>query len=76
LYRQAPTSFVLLTSRFAFIESYNYSARGSNVPIIQVQAGSSLYKHYDNHFENIWNVSESISEYNPFFKNKIESQID
>jgi hypothetical protein len=66
LYRQAPTAFVLLTSRFAFIEAYNYAARGSNVPIFQVQAGVSLYRHYESHFERIWSVSDSIGAYNPF----------
>jgi hypothetical protein len=66
LYRQAPTAFVLLTSRFAFIEAYNYAARGSNVPVFQVQAGVSLYRHYESHFERIWSVSAPISEYNPF----------
>jgi hypothetical protein len=66
LYRQAPTSFVLLTSRFAFIEAYNYAARGSNVPVFQLQAGVSLYRHYESHFERIWCVSAPIGEYNPF----------
>ncbi len=66
LYKQAPTAFVLLTSRFAFIEGYHYAARGSNVPILQVQAGVALYRFYESHFERIWEVSESISEYDPF----------
>jgi len=66
LYRQAPTAFVLLTSRFAFIEAYNYAARGSNVPIFQVQAGVALYRHYESHFERIWSVAEAIGAYNPF----------
>ncbi|MBN8656416.1 MAG: hypothetical protein J0M11_11810 [Anaerolineae bacterium] len=66
LYRQAPTAFVLLTSRFAFVEAYNYAARGSNVPVFQVQAGVSLYRHYESHFERIWTVSDSIGTYNPF----------
>jgi len=65
LYRQAPTAFVLLTSRFAFIEAYNYAGRGSNVPIFQVQADASLYRYYESHFERIWSVSEPISAYNP-----------
>jgi len=66
LYRQAPTAFVLLTSRFAFVEAYNYAARGSNVPVFQVQAGVPLYRHYESHFERIWSVSEAISGYDPF----------
>lgn len=66
LYRQAPTAFVLLTSRFAFIEAYNYAARGSNVPVFQVQAGVPLYRHYESHFERIWSVSEAIGTYDPF----------
>jgi hypothetical protein len=66
LYLQAPTAFVLLTSRFAFIETYDYSARGSNVPVYQVQAGVNLYRHYDSHFERIWCVSEAINCYDPF----------
>lgn len=65
LYAQAPTAFVLLTSRFAFIEGYNYAARGSNVPILQVQAGVPLYKFFESHFDRIWGVSEAISEYDP-----------
>ena len=66
LYRQAPTAFVLLTSRFAFIEAYNYAARGSNVPVFQVQAGVPLYRHYESHFERIWMVSDPIGAYDPF----------
>ncbi len=66
LYKQSPTSFVLLTSRYAFIESYNYAARGSNVPVIQIQAGSSLYKYYESHYERIWAVSDPIGKYDPF----------
>ncbi len=66
LYSQAPTAFVLLTSRYAFIESYNYSDRGSNVPIFQVNAGEGLYHHYESHFDNIWRVSKDILNYNPF----------
>ena len=65
MYVQAPTAFVLLTSRFVFIESYSYASRGSNVPILQVKAGSSLYAHYESHFDRIWNFSESISNYQP-----------
>lgn len=72
LYCQAPTAFVLLTSRYAFIEAYNYAARGSNVPIFQVQADVKLYQHYESHFERIWEVSKPISEYNPFaIKNNV-----
>ena len=65
LYQQAPTAFVLLTSRFAFIESYNYAARGSNVPVYQIQAGVSLYRHYESHFNRIWEVARSINTYDP-----------
>lgn len=65
LYKQAPTSFVLLTSRYAFVESYNYSSRGSKVPMLQIQAGTDLYNHYEKHFDNIWNISELINNYNP-----------
>lgn len=66
LYTQAPTAFVLLTSRFAFIESYNYADRGSNVPILQILAGESLYIRYEKHFDNIWRVSKEILKYSPF----------
>jgi len=65
LYRQSPTAFVLLTSRFAFLEAYNYAARGSNVPVFQVQAGSPLYRHYESHFERIWSVADSVRDYEP-----------
>jgi hypothetical protein len=70
LYKQAPTSFVLLTSRYAFVESYNYSSRGSKVPMLQVQAGTNLYNHYEKHFDNIWSVSEFISSYDPLASKK------
>lgn len=63
LYSQAPTAFILLTSRFAFYEPYNYAARGSNVPLTQVQAGVSLYKHYSSHFDRVWDVSEPIQRF-------------
>jgi hypothetical protein len=66
LYHQAPTAFVLLTSRFVFTEAYNYAARGSSVPVFQVQAGVSLYRSYESHFDRIWSVSIPIAEYNPF----------
>ena len=66
LYKQAPTAFVLLTSRFAFVEAYNYAARGSNVPVFQIQAGVALYRHYESHFERIWSVAEPVGTYNPF----------
>ena len=65
LYKQAPTAFVLLTSRFAFVESYNYAARGSNVPVFQIQAGVSLYRHYESHFNRIWEDAHSINTYDP-----------
>jgi hypothetical protein len=65
LYDQAPTAFVLLTSRYAFIEPYSYADRGSNVPVLQVQAGVSSYKHYESHFERIWNVSRPICDLRP-----------
>jgi hypothetical protein len=65
LYRQAPTVFLLRTTRSVYIEGYHYAARGSNVPIIQVQAGVPLYKSFDSHFERIWKVAESIADYDP-----------
>ncbi len=65
-YCQPPTAFVLLTSRFAFIEGYNYADRGSRVPLLQVAAGSPLYKAYETHFDRIWDVSRPITEYDPF----------
>lgn len=65
LYSQAPTSFVLLTSRFAFFEPYTYSSRGSKVPLLQIQAEVDLYKHVAKHFDNIWEVSEPISRFDP-----------
>jgi hypothetical protein len=70
LYSQAPTAFVLLTSRFAFIEHYHYGARGSNVPVLQVQAGAPLYEFYESHFERIWEVSQSIKEYDSFLASR------
>jgi hypothetical protein len=69
LYHQAPTMFLLLTTRFAFVEGYSYAARGSNVPILQVQAGTQLYKHFDSHFERIWKVAEAIDGYDPLKPN-------
>lgn len=63
LYSQAPTVFILLTSRFAFFEPYTYSSRGSKVPLIQVQAEVALYQHLANHFTRIWDVSEPISRF-------------
>lgn len=65
IYDQAPTAFVLLTSRFAFTETYTYAARGSNVPMLQIQAGAPLYGHFESHFENIWEVAEKIESYVP-----------
>ena len=66
LYRQPPTAFVILTTRFAFIESYHYGNRGSNAPLLQVQAGNQLYKNYEAHFERIWSEAESVASYDPF----------
>jgi hypothetical protein len=65
LYEQAPTAFVLLTTRYAFIEPYTYAARGSNVPTFQVQANSALYNNYLKHFKNVWDVSTQIDLYEP-----------
>lgn len=65
IYQEPPLAYVLLTSRFAFIEPYNYAGRGSNVPIVQVQEGSYIYKSYSNHFDNIWEKSKNIFEYQP-----------
>ena len=70
LYSQAPTAFVLLTSRFAFVEHYHYAARGSNVPVLQVQAGVPLYQFYESHFERIWEVSQPINQYDSFVEKK------
>ena len=66
LYRQAPTTYVLLTSRYAFVEGYNYARRGGQAPVLQIQSGSSLYEQFVLHFENIWKVAESIDTYNPW----------
>jgi hypothetical protein len=63
LYSQAPTAFVLLTSRFAFFEPYTYSSRGSKVPLTQVQAEVDLYRHLASHFNRIWEVAEPISRF-------------
>lgn len=68
LYEQAPTAFVLLTSRFVFFEPYHYAARGSNVPLFQVHANADLYKYYSSHFDRIWDVSQSVTEFIPFGK--------
>ena len=65
IYDQTPTAFVLLTSRFAFTETYTYAARGSKVPMLQVQAGEPLYSHFESHFENIWRVADKIGCYAP-----------
>jgi hypothetical protein len=65
MYRQAPTVFLLQTTRSAYIEGYHYAARGSNVPVIQVQAGVSLYKCFESHFDRIWKVAEAIADYHP-----------
>jgi hypothetical protein len=61
LYNQAPTAFLLLTSRFAFYEPYDYAARGSNVPVTQIQAEVALYKHYETHFDRVWSVAEPVA---------------
>lgn len=65
IYQEPPLAFVLLTSRFAFIEPYNYAGRGSNVPMMQVQEGSPIYESYSKHFDNIWEKSKTIFEYQP-----------
>lgn len=65
LYKQAPTTYVLLTNQFAFVESYNYADRGGHSPVLQIQSGSALYAQYEKHFENIWNAAESIDTYDP-----------
>lgn len=64
-YKLAPTAFVLMTSRFLFLEPYSYASRGGGkVPVFQVKAGSDLYKHYESHFNRVWNNSaETISNY-------------
>jgi len=73
LYKQAPTAFILLTSRYVFFEPYHYAARGSNVPIFQVHANARLYKYYESHFERIWKVSESVMDFVPFGPNEKEN---
>jgi hypothetical protein len=65
LYKEPPLAFVLLTSRFAFIEPYHYADRGSNVPVIQVQAGSKIYNYYEEHFDRIWESADPINSYKP-----------
>lgn len=66
LYKQPPTAFVILTTRFAFIEPYHYGNRGSNAPLFQIQAGTSLYKNYESHFDRIWSEADSVATYDPF----------
>jgi len=66
LYKQPPMSFLILTTRFAFVESYHYGNRGSNAPLFQIQAGNSLYKNYEAHFERIWAEAEPVIRYDPF----------
>ncbi len=63
LYSQAPTAFILLTSRFAFFEPYTYASRGSKIPLVQVQAEVVLYQHLASHFSRIWEVSEPIAKF-------------
>jgi hypothetical protein len=65
LYKQTPTTFLLLTTRFAFFEVYTYAARGSGVPVFQVQAGAPLYSQLESHFSRIWDVAESVEGYQP-----------
>ena len=65
-YEQAPVAFVLLTSRYLFLEPYSYASRGGGgVPVFQIKAGSNLYKYYESHFNRIWEKAEPISSYNP-----------
>lgn len=63
LYKQPPTAFVILTTRYAFVEPYHYGDRGSNAPLFQIQAGSSLYKNYESHFERIWAEADPVTTY-------------
>lgn len=56
-------AFLLLTSRFAYYEPYTYASRGSNVPLIQVQAGVDLYNHYLSHFTRLWEVADPIEKF-------------
>ena len=63
LYDQAPTTFLILTSRYAFYETYTYASRGSKVPLIKVQAGVPLYNHLQSHFERIWNDASPITKF-------------
>lgn len=65
LYRQPPIAFLMLTSRFAFFEVYTYAARGSGVPMFQIQAGAPLYGQMESHFSRIWEVAKPVREYQP-----------
>jgi len=62
MYGQAPMGFLVLTSRCAFWESYNYAARGGNVPVLQIQAGTELYDLYKKHFDRIWKASKPLPQ--------------
>ena len=68
LYRQTPSVFMMLTSRFAFIESYTYVSRGGSMPLLQIKKGAPVYNNYEKHFQKIWTLSEPIELYNPFQK--------
>jgi hypothetical protein len=70
-YSQAPTCFLFLTNRYAFVENYTYASRGSSTPIIQIEKGIDtdfvkLYELYEQHFENIWKDATSIGQYKSY----------
>ena len=64
-YTQAPTCFLLLTGKYAFVENYTYASRGSSCPNIQIEEGTDLYKLYKKHFQNIWDSATPIEQYDP-----------
>jgi hypothetical protein len=62
-YTQAPTCFLLLTERYAFVENYTYASRGSSCPNLQITEGKPLYDLYKKHFDNVWKKATSVKEY-------------
>ncbi|UCC68657.1 MAG: hypothetical protein JSV79_01590, partial [Armatimonadota bacterium] len=65
LYQQAPVSFVVMTSSHLYVEQYHYAGRGSNAPVLEVEAGSPVYTAYAKHFEGLWRRARPIEDYNP-----------
>jgi hypothetical protein len=65
LYCQAPISFVVLTNSRLYVEQYHYAGRGSNAPLLEVDASSPLYRVYVDHFEGLWRRARPVEDYDP-----------